>query len=328
MNTSVPLLQVHELKTWFPILRGVISRTVGHVKAVNEVSFSVREREVLGIAGESGSGKTTLGRSILRLVEPTSGAIHFDGIDVRALDKHALRRFRRRAQIVFQDPFGSLNPRMTIEDILVEPLRIQGLLENAAQSRDRAVALLEMVAMSSEFLHRRPGALSGGQRQRIGIARALAVEPQFIVADEPVSALDVSIQAQIINLLKELKDKLGLSMLFISHDLAVMEYISDRIAVVYLGRIMEIGPAASICNRPQHPYTQALLAAVPDPTRQRQRNRIVLKGDVPNAIDLPSGCVFHTRCPRATPQCVEAVPQLRDTSPDHAVACIHAPIKP
>ena len=310
------------MKTWFPITRGIIPRVVGHVKAVNGVTFELAQHEVLGIAGESGSGKTTIGRSILRLVEPTSGEVRFEGEDVCALEPEALRLFRRKAQIVFQDPFGSLNPKMTIEAILAEPLRVQGLVSSSAARRERAAELLDMVSMSTEHLSRRPQALSGGQRQRIGIARALAVEPRFIVADEPVSALDVSIQAQIVNLLDDLKRRLGLSILFISHDLAVLEYISDRIAVVYLGRIMEIGPTSTICSNPKHPYTQALLSAVPSPDASIRSRRIVLEGDVPSAIDPPSGCVFRTRCRHATDACAGDVPPLRSVAQGHAVACI------
>ena len=322
MSAGELLLEVEGLRTWFPITRGIIPRVVANVRAVDGVSFTVDRHEVLGIAGESGSGKTTIGRSVLRLVEPTAGTIRFDGADVRALDPAGLRLFRRKAQIVFQDPFGSLDPRMTIEAILAEPLRIQGIVKGASARRERAAELLDMVSMSTEHLQRRPQALSGGQRQRVGIARALALEPEFIVADEPVSALDVSIQAQIINLLADLKRRLGLSMLFISHDLAVMEYISDRIAVVYLGRIMETGPTAAICGTPKHPYTEALLSAVPSPDVARRGKRIVLEGDVPNAIDPPSGCVFRTRCRYALEACARAEPEPREVGPGHTAACI------
>ena len=322
MSAEAPLVEVEGLRKWFPIMRGLIPRPVAHVKAVDDVSFSIDPHEVLGIAGESGSGKTTIGRTLLRLVEPTRGAIRFRGEDVTRLGAQALRRFRRKAQIVFQDPYGSLNPNMTVEEILSEPLRIQGLCDTAAQRRERVVELLDMVSMSADHLERRPQALSGGQRQRIGLARALAVAPEFIVADEPVSALDVSIQAQIINLLEDLKRRLGLSLLFISHDIAVMEYISDRIAVVYLGRVMEIGPTAAICSNPKHPYTEALLSAVPNPDPTHRKQRIVLAGDVPNAIAPPSGCVFRTRCPYAIDECAQAVPPFRDVTPEHRTACI------
>jgi len=322
MNAPAPLLEVEGLRKWFEIRRGIIPRVVGNVKAVDDVSFTVAPHQVLGIAGESGSGKTTIGRTLLRLIEPTAGAIRFNGTDITGLDSERLRRFRRQAQIVFQDPFGSLNPKMTIEAVVAEPLRIQGLCKNAGARRDRVVQLLEMVALSGEFLKRRPHELSGGQRQRVGIARALAVEPEFIVTDEPVSALDVSIQAQIINLLDDLKRRLGLSLLFISHDIAVMEYLSDRIAVVYLGRIMEIGPTAAICGNPKHPYTEALLSAVPNPDPAGRQKRIVLEGDVPNPAAPPSGCVFRTRCPYAIADCAKAIPEFRDVGPDHRTACI------
>ena len=322
MSHQGALLEVEDLRTWFPIRRGIIPRTVANVKAVDGVSFTVAAQEVLGIAGESGSGKTTIGRSILRLIEPTDGAVRFKGTDVGGLAPKALRLFRRKAQIVFQDPFASLDPKMTVEQVLAEPLRIQGLCRTARQRRERVVELLETVALSSEYLKRAPSELSGGQRQRVGIGRALAVEPQFIVADEPVSALDVSIQAQIINLLKDLKERLGLSILFISHDIAVMEYLSDRIAVVYLGKIMEIGPTAAICSRPRHPYTRALLSAVPDPAARSRGERIVLTGELPSPVDPPSGCVFRTRCPYAIGACAEAAPPKREVGPGHFTACI------
>ncbi len=322
MNTTAPLLEVKGLKKWFGIRRGIIPKVVANVKAVDDVSFSVSSHEVLGIVGESGSGKTTIGRTILRLIEPTEGEILFNGEDITKLDAEKLRLFRRKAQIVFQDSFASLNPKMRIEAILAEPLRIHGLCKNAMERRERAVEFLEMVAMSTDYLNRRPHELSGGQRQRIGIARALAVNPDFIVTDEPVSALDVSIQAQIINLLDELKRRLGLALLFISHDLTVMEYLSDRIAVVYLGKIMEIGPTREICGAPKHPYTEALLSAVPNPDPEARSKRIVLKGDIPNPIEPPSGCVFRTRCPYAIDACAKAVPEFRKTGPEHLTACI------
>ena len=322
MNATTPLLEVNGLRKWFPIHRGLIPKVVANVKAVNDVSFSVNRYEVLGIAGESGSGKTTIGRTILRLIEPSKGQVLFDGVDITKLDSEKLRMFRRKAQIIFQDPFASLNPKMTIEDILAEPLRIHGLCESGMQRRERTAEFLGTVAMSTEYMNCYPHELSGGQRQRIGIARALAVNPSFIVADEPVSALDVSIQAQIINLLGNLKQRFGLSLLFISHDITVMEYLSDRIAIVYLGKIMEIGPTQEICTNPKHPYTEALLSAVPIPKPEVASKRIVLKGDIPNPIDPPSGCVFRTRCPYAIDDCANTEPELRKDGTNHLTACI------
>ena len=322
MTTPVPLLEVKGLKKWFEVRRGIIPRVIANVKAVDDVSFAVASHQVLGIAGESGSGKTTIGRTILRLIEPTAGQIIFNGTDITGLDREALRLFRRKAQIIFQDPLASLNPKMTIEQILSEPLRVQRLCKNAEERRDRVVELLETVVLSADYMKRRPHQLSGGQRQRVGIARALAVKPEFIVADEPVSSLDVSIQAQIINLLDDLKNQLGLSLLFISHDIAVMEYLSDRIAVVYLGKIMEIGPTKAICGNPRHPYTEALLSAVPNPDPAAKSERIMLKGDVPSPLEPPSGCVFRTRCPYAIGDCGNAVPEFRKVGPDHLSACI------
>jgi oligopeptide/dipeptide ABC transporter ATP-binding protein len=319
---NAPLLQVESLRKWFPIRRGVLATTVGHVKAVDDVSFTVRSHEVLGLAGESGSGKTTIGRCVLRLVEPSGGRIVFDGIDVTALTPRALRRFRRKAQMVFQDPLAALNPQMTVSEIIREPLQVQGLRASGQQRRDRIVELLASVALTPEFMARRPNEMSGGQRQRVVIARALAVEPQFLVADEPVSALDVSIQAQIVNLLTELKQRLGLAMLFISHDIAVMEHIADRIAVLYLGRIMEIGPSRALCAAPKHPYTEALISAVPDPDPPSRRKRILLKGDIPKPSAPPSGCVFRTRCPYAIAECASVVPPLRHVGPERYSACI------
>jgi len=316
------LLTVENLKKWFAIRRGIIPREVGAIRAVDGISFSVMPREVLGLAGESGSGKTTIGRTILRLTEPTAGRILFDDEDVTAFDRPALKRFRRKAQIVFQDPFAALDPAMTVAESIAEPLQVQGLIPDRQARRDRVVELLERVGLSAEFLPRKPEQMSGGQRQRVVIARALAVDPVFIVADEPVSALDVSIQAQIVNLLEELKERLDLAMLFISHDIAVMEYLSDRIAVIYLGRLMEIGPSDELCLNPKHPYTEALLSAVPDPDPQHRGKRIVLAGDIPNPADPPSGCVFRTRCPYAIAECAKSVPPLRRVGPERLVACL------
>ena len=316
------VLQVKNLRKWYDVRRGVIPRIVGHVKAVDDVSFDINTNEVLGLAGESGSGKTTIGRSVLRLIEPSSGSVVFNGTEVTSLDAGDLRRFRRKAQIIFQDPYSSLDPRMTIEDIVAEPLRVQGTFPDRHARRQRVESLLESVSISKHFLGRRPGELSGGQRQRIGIARALAVEPEFIVADEPVASLDVSIQAQVINLLQDLKDKLHLSLLFISHDIAVMRHIADRVAIVYLGRIMEIGPTRELCEAPRHPYTEALLSAVPNPDPRERRQRIVLQGDIPSPANPPTGCVFRTRCRYALDACAQTVPQLEPAGPGRFKACL------
>jgi oligopeptide/dipeptide ABC transporter ATP-binding protein len=305
------------------VLRGLIPRPIAHVRAVDGVSFDVGEREVLGIAGESGSGKTTIGRSVLRLVEPTSGELRFRGRDIRAMSARTLQAWRREAQIVFQDPYGALDPRMTIGRILSEPFDIQATLPRA-QRRERVAELLDLVALGPDYVDRKPHELSGGQRQRIVIARALALNPSFIVADEPVSSLDVSIQAQIIALLNDIKQRLGLSLLFISHDLAVMEYLSDRIAVVYLGKIMEMGPASAVCNAPSHPYTRALISAAPRAAPGAARERIILKGDLPSPRNPPSGCVFRTRCPRATELCARETPPMIVVAPGHVAACHYA----
>ena len=320
--TPPTVLEVHNLRKWYEIRRGVIPRVVGHVRAVDDVSFTIKPREVLGLAGESGSGKTTIGRTLLRLVEPTSGRIDFNGTDVTALDSRALRRFRLKAQIIFQDPYSSLDPRMTIEEIVAEPLRVQAIEPSRARRRERVAALLSKVSLSNDYLERRPRELSGGQRQRVGIARALAVDPEFIVADEPVASLDVSIQAQIVNLLQDLKETFGLALLFISHDIAVMRHIADRIAIVYLGKLMEIGSAREIVESPRHPYTEALLSAVPDPDPRQRRQRIVLRGDIPSPANPPSGCVFRTRCRYAIPACTQTEPQLTAVGAGHYKACI------
>jgi oligopeptide transport system ATP-binding protein len=277
---------------------------------------------VLGLVGESGSGKTTIGQAMLRLIEPTAGRVLFHGQDITRLPDRQLKPFRRQAQPIFQDPFGSLNPRMTVEEIIGEPLSVHHIGNGRKERRLRVLALLEQVGLPRDSLARYPHQFSGGQRQRISIARALAVEPALIIADEPVSALDVSIQAQIINLLRELQLRLKLAMLFIAHDLAVVEYISDRVIVLYLGRIMEVGPAKSLIRSAKHPYTEALISAVPEPEPDRAVKRIVLQGDLPSPIDPPSGCVFRTRCPYALPACAEKVPELRQVGSGHAKACI------
>jgi len=317
-----PLLDVKNLQKKFEIRRGLIPRAVGHVHAVQNVSFTLRSHEVLGIVGESGSGKTTIGRSVLRLTEPSGGEIIFNGKDVAKFSSRELRNYRRSAQIIFQDPYAALNPMMTIEEVLSEPLIVQQLISGGETRKRRVGELLDMVGLSAGYMTRKPNELSGGQRQRVVIARALAVEPKFVVADEPVSALDVSVQAQIIALLKDLKQRLGLAMIFISHNLAVVEYLADRIAVVYLGKIVEIGTSAEICGSPKHPYTIALLSAVLDPSSSDKRKRITLQGDLPDPANPPSGCVFRTRCPYAIADCATQVPDMRSVSPTHARACI------
>jgi peptide/nickel transport system ATP-binding protein len=316
------LLQVRNLKKYFPIRGGVFSRVVANVKAVEEVSLTINRGEVVGLVGESGSGKTTAGRAILRLIEPTDGEIVFDGVDIAKLPKAKMRDYRKEMQIIFQDPFASLNPRMSVGDIIGEALTIHNLARGKAKE-DRVADLLERVGMNAGHMRRYPHEFSGGQRQRIGIARALAVDPKFIVADEPVSALDVSIQAQVVNLLQDLKDELGLTMLFIAHDLGVVEYISDKVVVMYLGRIMEIAPAKELYRNPVHPYTEALLSAVPIPDPTVKRERVILQGDIPSPINPPSGCVFRTRCPIATEECKHVVPPLEEVAPGHFKACIH-----
>ncbi len=315
------LLQVRNLKKYFPIRGGVFSRVVANVKAVEEVSLTIRRGEVVGLVGESGSGKTTAGRAILRLIEPTDGEIIFEGVDIAKLPKAKMRDYRKEMQIIFQDPFASLNPRMSVGDIIGEALTIHNLARGKAKE-DRVADLLERVGMNAGHMRRYPHEFSGGQRQRIGIARALAVDPKFIVADEPVSALDVSIQAQVVNLLQDLKDELGLTMLFIAHDLGVVEYISDKVVVMYLGRIMEIAPAKELYRNPVHPYTEALLSAVPIPDPTIKRERVILQGDIPSPINPPSGCVFRTRCPIAIEDCKHVVPPLEEVGPGHLKACI------
>jgi oligopeptide/dipeptide ABC transporter ATP-binding protein len=315
------LLQVRGLQKYFPIRGGVFSRVVANVKAVEDVSFDIKRGEVVGLVGESGSGKTTAGRAILRLIEPTAGEILFDGVDIAKLPKSKMRDYRKEMQIIFQDPFASLNPRMSVGDIIGEALTIHNLAKGKAKEA-RVADLLERVGMNAGHMRRYPHEFSGGQRQRIGIARALAVDPKFIVADEPVSALDVSIQAQVVNLLQDLKEELGLTMLFIAHDLGVVEYISDKVIVMYLGRIMEIAPAKELYKNPIHPYTEALLSAVPIPDPTIKRERVILQGDIPSPINPPSGCVFRTRCPIAIDDCKHVVPPLEAVGPGHLKACI------
>jgi oligopeptide transport system ATP-binding protein len=319
---SEPLLRVKSLVKQFPLHGGLLSRETGYVHAVDGVSFELAAGETLGLVGESGCGKSTTGRCILRLIEPTSGEIWFEGKDVTLLDKTALRALARDMQIIFQDPFASLDPRMTVGSIVGEALVIHGLTKGSKQYHDRVVELLEAVGLSAAHMRRYPHEFSGGQRQRIGIARALAVSPKLIVCDEPVSALDVSIQAQVINLLDDLQKQFNLTYLFIAHDLSVVEHISTRIAVMYLGRIVEIAPSRELYTAPLHPYTEALLSAVPVPDPKKKRARIPIEGEVPNPINPPTGCHFHPRCPiRQYPLCKEQVPPLEEKTPGHWAAC-------
>ena len=318
------LLDVKDLVKYFPVQQGVLaSRLSKKVRAVDGVSFSVRRGETLGLVGESGSGKSTAGRAIMRLLDATSGSVTFEGIDVLKLRGKSLKEFRRNVQIIFQDPYASLNPRMTIGEIVTEPLKIHRIGTNREQIK-QAKDLLDTVGLNPEHINRYPHEFSGGQRQRIGIARAIALRPKLIVADEPVSALDVSIQAQVLNLMGRLQDEFDLTYLFIAHDLSVVQHISDEIAVMYLGKIVEIADWNMLYKEPYHPYTQSLLSAVPvpDPKLQRTRERILLQGDPPSPIDPPSGCRFHTRCPIAQfPLCSESEPELREVAPGHVAAC-------
>jgi len=314
------LLEVKHLKKHFPIKGGVFSKTIGYVYAVDDISFTLNRGETLGLVGESGCGKSTTGRTILRLIEPTAGDISFEGQSITTLDKGDMRALRREMQIIFQDPYASLNPRMTVGSIIGEPLEIHKIAKGA-EKEERVASLLEKVGLRAEDMRKYPHEFSGGQRQRIGIARALALNPKLIVCDEPVSALDVSIQAQVINLLGDLQKELGLSYLFIAHNLNVVEHISDRVAVMYLGKIVELASDIDLYSNPQHPYTEALLSAVPIPDPTVKKMRIILEGDVPSPINPPSGCHFHTRCPYKEKICEEVEPEFKDIGGGHWVAC-------
>jgi oligopeptide transport system ATP-binding protein len=321
---SEPLLEVNEVRTHFPVERGVVfRRRVGTVKAVDGVSLKLARGEVLGLVGESGCGKSTLGRTILQLIPATEGSVLFAGRNLSGLPRQELRAARAGFQMVFQDPYASLNPRMTVFDALAEAMQAHRPVPPAELAGEVA-ALLNRVGLAARFSRKYPHEFSGGQRQRIAIARALAVKPQLIVADEPVSALDVSIQAQIINLLAQLRREMGLTLIFISHDLSVVKHVSDRIAVMYLGRIVELGPAAEVCERPRHPYTRALVSAVPlpDPERERARHRIILAGDPPSPLNPPSGCAFHPRCPHAIAACGQQLPTFERVGENHEAACL------
>lgn len=313
------MLEVKNLKQYFPVNTGFFSSTM--LKAVDDVSFSIKRGETLGLVGESGCGKTTVGRSLLQLYKPTAGEVWFDGQKIES--KESIQMLHKRAQMVFQDPYSSLNPRFTVADIVAEPIDVHKLCASKKERNERILELLSIVGLSPEQATRYPHEFSGGQRQRVGIARALASNPEFIVCDEPVSALDVSIQAQVINMLEELQEKLGLTYLFIAHDLSVVKHISDRIAVMYLGHMVELADANELHHNPLHPYTISLLSAVPipDPQKARQSKRIVLEGDVPSPLKVPSGCPFRTRCPRATAQCAECKPEFKEAAPGHFVAC-------
>jgi oligopeptide/dipeptide ABC transporter ATP-binding protein len=321
--SSAPLLHVEGLTKHFPVTRGVLGRTVGYVRAVDGVSFDIARGETLGLVGESGSGKTTVGRSILRLIEPTAGNVVFDGVDVRRADARELRRLRRSMQIIFQDPYSSLNPRLRVIDLVGEALEVHGLARGPAVEK-RVGELLARVGLAPSALNRYPHEFSGGQRQRIGIARALALEPKLIVCDEPVSALDVSIQAQVVNLLKDLGRELALSYLFIAHDLSVVRHLSHRIAVMYLGELVELAPAERLFPAPAHPYARALLSAIPVPDPRRRRRRLVLEGDIPSPVSPPSGCRFHTRCPAVMERCKVESPPVYRPERGHEVRCFHS----
>jgi oligopeptide transport system ATP-binding protein len=323
-DSPAPLLSVRDLKMYFPVTDGTfVRRTIGYVKAVDGVSFDIMRGETLGLVGESGCGKTTLGRCILQLEKASDGKIVFDGKVIRDLSRTELNTLRQRIQVVFQDPYSSLNPRMKIAEIIAEPMYVHGIEPNARKRESRVLELLSLVGLNPRFADRYPHEMSGGQRQRVGIARALSLNPDFIVCDEAISALDVSIQAQVINLLEDLREKLGLTYLFIAHDLSVVRHISHRVAVMYLGRVVEMAPSDEIFERPRHPYTQALINAVPtpDPDIENARAHAPLQGEVPSPMNPPSGCVFHPRCPIAVENCRQTAPALREIAPGHYAAC-------
>jgi len=319
--TEERLLEIKNLKKYFPVKAGVFRRTVAHVKAVDDISFHINKGETLGLVGESGCGKSTAGRTILRLLEATEGEITFEGQNLLKLDKRELREMRKEMQIIFQDPYASLNPRMTVADIVGEPIDIHGLAANKKERNERVTEILDTVGLGTEYMKRYPHEFSGGQRQRIGVARALAVDPSLIIADEPVSALDVSIQAQVINLMQDLQKDFSLTYLFIAHDLSVVKHISDRVAVMYLGKLVEVADKQKLFDDPKHPYTQSLLSAIPvaDPTYKS--DRIILEGDVPSPVNPPSGCRFHPRCPYAMEICSEVEPEYKDYGEGHYAAC-------
>ena len=319
-DTQRPILECHDLKMHFPVHGGIFGGVVARVRAVDGVSLSVKRGETLGLVGESGCGKSTLGRTLLRLYQPTAGSIRFQGEEISDLKQRQLRPLRRKMQMIFQDPYASLNPRMTVGAIVGEALAIHKLASGEAR-RQRVAELLEKVGLRAEHVDRYPHEFSGGQRQRIGIARALAVSPEVIIADEPVSALDVSVQAQVVNLLRDLQEEMGLTYLFIAHDLKVVEYFSDRVAVMYLGRVVEQASSAQLYRHPKHPYTQALLSAVPVPDPKARKERIVLTGDVPSPLDPPTGCPFHPRCPQAMDRCKVEVPPTYEVADGHTTAC-------
>jgi len=322
MNSqNINLIEISNLKKYFPIKGGLFNKKIGDVKAVEKINFTIKKGDVLGLVGESGSGKTTLGRSILRLIEPSEGKIIFENIDITSLSEKEMRKFRKDMQIIFQDPFASLDPRKRVVNIIGQGLKIHTNLKKN-EIKETVLNLLEQVDLQAEHLTRYPHEFSGGQRQRIGIARAIALKPKFIVADEPVSALDVSIQAQILNLLQDLKEQYLLTMLFISHDLSVVKYVADKVMVMYLGKVVEIADADKLYSSPLHPYTISLLEITPTINPKHKRSRNILKGDIPSPINPPSGCVFRTRCPKADSECAKIVPELRELKDNHFVACI------